>query len=289
MIKLSIGVCTYNRDDIIIKCLDSIVKSISFSNSSSEIEIVVVNNNSTDNTARLLEEFESKCDFSKVFYENKQGLSNARNRLLSESDGEYLLFLDDDVILNIATVDSYLNAIKENSEIKFFGGKVIPDSNVDKPKWFDANFYMAFSILDIGRDTINFPGKLGPIGANLMIKNSTINDIKFRTDLGRVGTSLLSGEETDFLNRTGFNRENALYVGGASVTHCFSESRYSTTWALERYIQNGKSDFQMRQGIKNKLIGFLSQCFHFYKSILTLNSVYIKCRFYSMLSYIKVL
>ncbi|MGL0928696.1 glycosyltransferase family 2 protein [Vibrio vulnificus] len=286
MCKLSIGVCTYNRVDIINDCVSAILSSVSNSEvaNSSDVEVIVIDNNSTDGTSDVLK---LSHDFLhggfKYILEEKQGLSHARNRFLEESSGELLLFLDDDALLASNAIEEYIRVADKYRYINFFGGMVCEEKFEGKPRWFDSHFHMAYSILDLGRITSKFPNKLGPIGANFMIRRSVVANIKFRTDLGRVGCSLLSGEETDFLVRAGINRNNSLYVGTASVVHCFSRERYTKEWAVQRFQLNGKSDWHMRNGFKGKTIGFFSQIYHFLSSFKSLNPFYIQCRFYSLL------
>ncbi|HDY7456571.1 TPA: glycosyltransferase [Vibrio vulnificus] len=288
MCRLSIGVCTYNRVDIINDCIGAILSSVSNSEiaNSSDVELIVIDNNSTDGTSEVLK---SSCDFLygnfKYILEEKQGLSHARNRFLEESRGELLLFLDDDALLSKSAIEEYIHVADKNPHIYFFGGMVCEEKFEGKPGWFDSHFHMAYSILDLGSITSKFPKKLGPIGANFMIRRSIVANIKFRTDLGRVGGSLLSGEETDFLVRAGINSNNSLYVGRASVVHCFSRERYTKEWAVKRFQLNGKSDWHMRNGFKGKTIGFLSQIYHFLSSFKSLNLFYIQCRFYSLLNF----
>ncbi|WP_429154405.1 glycosyltransferase family 2 protein [Aeromonas veronii] len=286
MYKLSIGICTYNRVDIILNCVEAILTSVSNSRFviGEDVELIVVDNKSTDKTGEILKssDYFSKGLFKYIF-ESNQGLSNARNRFLDESQGELLLFLDDDAILCNGCVDAYIDAVTDNPSVDFFGGMVCEESFEGKPKWFDENFHMAYSILNLGSSVCKFPKKIGPIGANFMVRRKAITKIRFRTDLGRVGGSLLSGEETDFLIKSGYSHDNSLYVGNASVVHCFSRERYTKTWAIQRFKLNGKSDWYMRTGLKGKLTGLLSQVYHALASVKSLNYFYIQCRLYSLI------
>ncbi|MDO6542473.1 glycosyltransferase [Photobacterium sanguinicancri] len=278
MIKFSIGICTYNRSEMLQSCLKALNKHLSHRD---DFEIIVVDNNSTDNTAELLDEF--NC--IKRFVEYNQGLSFARNRLIKESVGDYILFLDDDSIISNDILREYELAVLTFPDNYIYGGKVIPEDEVSPPKWFDSKFHMAFSILDLGTKTFKFKKPYGPIGANFMVKKSFIGDVSFRTDLGRVGNILLSGEETDFIVKLG-GAETCIYVGTAMVNHHFEHKRYSSLWAIERFKQNGISDYIMRKQNHKLLTGLLSQLYHLMLSLKGNNLIYTKCRFYSLTSYI---
>ena len=93
--KLSVIICTYNRERYIYNALKSIAEQ---DFPLSGYEIVLVNNNSTDNTENICKDF--KRDYPQVdfryFIETNQGLSYARNRGVKESSGDILIFVDDD-------------------------------------------------------------------------------------------------------------------------------------------------------------------------------------------------
>ena len=73
---LSVVICTYNRSDILTICLQTIAE---FYPKTFEIEVIVVNNNSSDNTSTTLLDFSKKHDWLSIIDESQQGLSHARN------------------------------------------------------------------------------------------------------------------------------------------------------------------------------------------------------------------
>lgn len=285
MNKYSIGICTYNRSDILQKTLDSIVEFVS----PEKIEIIIVNNKSTDNTENVVNEFIEKSNNYDITYlvELNQGLSFARNKILDNAKYENILFLDDDAVLISDIISEYDKAINEFPNCYIFGGKVVSQVNVKKPEWFKKEFYMLYSILDEGNEIKQFPPKLGPIGANLLVKKNKIGNNRFRVDLGRIGNILLSGEETDFLIKIGFNSSNSCYVGSAVVSHYFPVSRYSKTWALERFKQNGISNRKLKESYSSLLYGFLSEGYQLLKALKTMNAFYIQCRLVSIINYVR--
>ncbi len=96
---LSVIICTYNRQKYIYNCLRSIANNTL---EPTQYEIVLINNNSTDNTEAECNRF---CtDYPQVrfnyFVETNQGLSYARNRGIAEAKGEVLVYVDDDAVVN---------------------------------------------------------------------------------------------------------------------------------------------------------------------------------------------
>ena len=107
MIRLSIVIATYNRSSQLLHLLQSVVEQTV---PRQEWECVVVNNNSTDDTASAFETFSARypdCNLRMVLEPN-QGLSYARNRGIRESEGEYIAIVDDDERIAPDFVASYV-------------------------------------------------------------------------------------------------------------------------------------------------------------------------------------
>lgn len=281
----SIGICTYNRLSILSETLNSIAKWLP----TEKFELIIADNNSSDGTSDYIELFCKQHPYIDIKYiaVETQGLSYARNEILNNSKYENIIFLDDDAVLASDIISAYKKAISCNPNCYIFGGRVMPNEKVKPPIWFSSEFYMLYSILDHGSKTKMFPNKSGPIGANFMVMASKISGVRFRTDLGRVGNSLASGEETDFLSRIGFDKNNAIYVGEAVVHHCFPNERYTTEWAYSRFKQNGISNRKLRKTKFGLIYGLLSEIYQVMRSISSFNKIYIKARLYSLMFYIK--
>ena len=88
---ISVIVPVYNVAPFLRRCLDSIINQI-YKN----IEIVLVNDGSTDNSAEILNEYKLKDPRIKIIQQRNGGLSNARNTGISNSKGTYITFIDSD-------------------------------------------------------------------------------------------------------------------------------------------------------------------------------------------------
>ena len=105
-IKVSIMMPVYNLENYIEGAIDSILKQ-----SLENLELVCVNDGSTDGSYEVLKAFEKKYDFIRVFTQENQGAGPALNRCISEAKGEYIAFLDADDMY----IDS--NALEKMYEI----------------------------------------------------------------------------------------------------------------------------------------------------------------------------
>lgn len=114
---ISIIIPVYNAEKYIEKCLDSILNQ----NIDSNIyEILVIDNNSSDNTAQIVKKY------SKVIMlnESKQGSYAARNKGLDYSKGKYLAFTDADCIVDRFWLSSFVEKINEMNGEKVICGSV---------------------------------------------------------------------------------------------------------------------------------------------------------------------
>ena len=110
---VSIIVPIYNREDYIKECIESLVNQ-TFKN----IEIILVNDGSTDNSLNIMEEYSKKDARIKVINKPNGGLSSARNRGIKEATSEYIMFVDGDDFVELNTVkELYNKAIKYNLDI----------------------------------------------------------------------------------------------------------------------------------------------------------------------------
>lgn len=112
MPKVSVIVPVYNVEQYVEKCLKSLVKQ-----TLDDIEVIVVNDGSTDNSKEKILSFVNKYDYIKYYEKPNGGLSDARNFGLKKATGDYIAFLDsDDYVEKTAYKKLYDKAIKENAD-----------------------------------------------------------------------------------------------------------------------------------------------------------------------------
>lgn len=96
MVKISIVMPIFNASEH----LENACLSV-YNQSIKDIELICINDGSTDNSSEILEDLEKKYDFIKIINQHNQGSGNARNRGIVEATGDYIAFLDaDDVFLD---------------------------------------------------------------------------------------------------------------------------------------------------------------------------------------------
>jgi glycosyltransferase involved in cell wall biosynthesis len=243
--KVTVAICTHNR------AMDTkeAIESVLIQNfAKKEIEIIVIDNRSTDNTAQVVNGLQERHG-PRVRYilEDKLGLSVARNRAIREANGEFILFLDDDAIASSHWVQHIVDVFERDKAIGCVGGKIDPIWETEEPDWIPEEYRAVFTILDYTNGVQEMPSPSIPYGANVAFRMSVFDHIKpFREDLGRVGKNLLSSEESELIARLR-ERYKVYYTSYAWVKHKIPKERTTKKWFLKRMFWQGVSDAVKRQ------------------------------------------
>ena len=205
-------------------------------------EIIVVNNNSTDNTPEIMENYCLKYPNIRVVNELKQGLSHSRNRGWREARGIYVAYIDDDARACPTWCERILHAFQQVSpQPVAVGGEVYPLFEIEPPKWFSDNL----EIKTWGTAT----GFLRPLqarhgfnGPNMAFQKSILKSYGgFSTELGMVGEQLLFGEETEIFSRIYLENPLFWYDPSIRVYHWVSERKMRVSYRLRRSFSQGSA------------------------------------------------
>jgi len=182
-ILLSVVICTYNRA----KYLPDALKSLTLQSANCfDFEIVIVNNNSTDNTELLCLDFIKKNPSLNINYciEKQPGLSFARNRGIEEAQGTFISFIDDDGIAREDYVANLLKSFDDHPNYGAIGGKVIPIyESGEEPAWMNKYIQGVVSKVDYGERKSDFDKKF-PVGCNMAFRKKLFEKYGgFNTDL----------------------------------------------------------------------------------------------------------
>ena len=159
--SVSMIICTFNRRPLVAKLIDSILPQLP---TTIPFEIVIVDNNSADDTAEYVQRLAEANPYLRYVFEPCQGLSNARNAGLTAARNDFLVFIDDDAVLSGAYV-SYLVGVLCNHDPDMFGGPIYPDYVAPKPAWFPEKLEVRQKAEQSG-----FHGQLTLSGGNIGIR-----------------------------------------------------------------------------------------------------------------------
>lgn len=169
-------------------------------------ECIVVDNNSTDNTMAVAEEFATKAPIAtRCLFEPNPGSSHARNRAIQESRGDYILFIDDDAIADPDWAIELVAAM-ERRKLDAACGMVLPRWTVSPPRWLGPSLYIRLAVHDEKKIAESPPDRLDNIhnyySVNAGFRRRTFELFGgFRGDLGVVGGNPMSGEDTELFER----------------------------------------------------------------------------------------
>jgi len=230
---ITIAICTYNRADYLRDTLRDLANQ---SADKSQFEILVINNNSTDETESVCEEFLDKHRELKFTFvnETRQGLSYARNRAVSEADSDVILYIDDDVQLKSDFVTSALNHMKKYPDADCAGGRIYVHFDSGEPDWIPDELMPMFGLHDLGNSDRIYPKSNFPRGGNMLIKRDVFESIgRFPTDLGRIGKKLLGSEEKAFFDKAREKGFTLYYWPEMELNHRIGNQRLT-----EEYLKN---------------------------------------------------
>lgn len=130
-VKVSVIIPVYNVENYLSGCLESII-----SQTYKNLEIICIDDGSTDHSMGILEFYKKKDRRIKVFQQKNAGPSAARNRGLNEATGKYISFVDaDDYLSNNGYEILTLVAEKYDLDLLIFGGNIFPEARSEE--WID--------------------------------------------------------------------------------------------------------------------------------------------------------
>lgn len=247
---LTIVICTYNRAGYLNDTLRDIAAQTA---DPGDFELIVVDNNSDDHTEEVCDRFRQtnpNIRFKSIF-EPKQGLSQARNRAIMESETETLLFIDDDVKIPDDFVENALTYSASRPNTLCAGGRIFVsfDEEEREPNWIPKELMPMFGLHDLGDEDQMYPSSNFPRGGNMMIRKSVFNAFgMFDTTLGRSGKTLLGSEEKAFFDRIRKNGLQMRYWSGMALTHRIGSHRLSKSYLEKQSIGIGRSERMRVEG-----------------------------------------
>ena len=269
MPKISIIIPIYNTEKYLRQCLDSIINQ-----TLSDIEIICIDDGSTDKSLEILEEYEKQDSRIKILTQDNKGTATARNNALNIATGEYILCVDsDDYIRNDALELIYNKAKSINSDMLSFGG-----TNFDNKTGKDlGNPYYEFRYLPENfntdtftyKDCINFITKMAVSSCLTAYKFDFIKNHNITFPVGLCfednvffHKALLNAQKCGILNEKLYFRR----VHSASITQNW-EKHYADylkiTEIILSFIKTTKIDILLKRKYSDY---YLTMCIHKYNS-----------------------
>ncbi len=145
---ISAVITTYDRSEMLAAALESLLGQ---ETGGVSYEVIVVDNNSTDNTRATIESFIARGhDNLRYVFEPKQGIAHGRNAGIAAAQGDIIAFTDDDVVVTDNWIATIKQTFAENPKVDYIGGKILPRWVEPPPQWLTVDHWWPLALLDRG-------------------------------------------------------------------------------------------------------------------------------------------
>lgn len=222
----SIVIPCYNVEKYISNTIESVLNQ-----TYNDLEIILVNDGSSDNTLNILKQYEKQCANIKVFDKLNGGVSSARNLGIKNSTGDYLHFLDGDDTISNDLFEKMYKFILNNRELDMISfGYTIVKSNTEKEilsflkyndKLFDSNSFLSLYLnRRIRQSMCSFVVK-----KDILIQNKIIFD-----------ENTSNGEDQEFQIKTIYHSGKITYISKSFFNYQMRKNSASSSVATEKNL-----------------------------------------------------
>lgn len=221
-------------------------------------EVVVIDNGSTDDTVRVLDELSVRLPLVHL-HESRPGKNRCLNRGIDVAAGRLLVFTDDDVVLPRTWLATFLDAAKRWPEGSIFGGPIRPGFPAQTPDWIrDPDFRLAAEVFGAkSAEPEGYTAKL-PYGANFALRASIFERHRFDESIGPAGQAYPQGSEYELLTRLRNEGERIVHLPAAAIEHVITSAQIEWNWLLARVVRIGRGAARLkRKRVPRRLCGWI--------------------------------
>jgi glucosyl-dolichyl phosphate glucuronosyltransferase len=241
---VTVGICTFNRAESLRRTLDSLL-AMRVPNDLAW-EIVIVNNNCTDHTDEVIGKYVGHLPVRREF-ELCAGKSNALNRAIDVAKGDYIVWIDDDVLVDPGLLSAYAAAFRRWPKAAVFGGRIKPKYEAPVKKWIlesEAVLGGPYAIRDFGDHILPLSADDEdhlPYGANWAIRTAEQRAFRYDPELGPVPKRIRNQEDTDLTLRLLTSGATGYWIPEAIVEHCIGRDRQTVRYIADYYESWGET------------------------------------------------
>ena len=270
MVKISVIIPVYGVEKYIDRCLKSIVNQ-----TLKEIEIIIVNDETKDNSMTICEEYKKRDNRIKIFNKKNEGLGLTRNFGIERASGEYIAFVDSDDYIDLNFYEElYRNAKKNNADACFTNYKIVTQkynmiiNDIPFNKEVLEAKTVLYNMMKVPQQ--NYTNKfIGMSVWRAIYKRDIIenNDIRFYSERKYISEDILFN--FDFLEKA----NKISFINNVYYYYCKNEDSLTNTYREDRFekciilylklIERSKENNEynkMKTGIANGLIDNVRVC-----------------------------
>jgi glycosyltransferase involved in cell wall biosynthesis len=280
-VDVSVVISTYNRCTLLAKALQALLWQ-----TAGEItyEILVVDNNSSDETRDLLQTLTAKNQEKlRYIFEPQQGLSYGRNTGIASARAPIIAFTDDDVCVASDWIAQIKAVFDADPSIDFLGGKVLPQWEAGPPAWLTRVHWAPLALVDYGDQPfyVDIERQCALIGANLAFRRRAFELVGlFKTDFQRVKKSIGSLEDHEMLLRLWYAGRRGMYLPQLLVTGAVEPDRLQKNYHRRWHAGHGYFYALLRteEEERSQRGRFLGVPAHLYRRALSHGARWIVCK-----------
>jgi glycosyltransferase involved in cell wall biosynthesis len=238
MLLATVIICTRDRHASLARTLESLVTAAA--RVTEPWELLVVDNGSTDATPDTIAGFSGRLPIRRVD-QPVAGLSNARNAGVRESRGDFVLWTDDDVLVDENWLAAYFTAFRRHPDVAVFGGRSEPVYEEPVQEWFRANQPHLQSLLAIRDEPswVEITADRVPYGLNYAIRGQEQRAHTYDPELGVAPGRRRGGEEVALIRAILASGQRGRWVWDATVFHLIPAARQRRAYIRQFYTANG--------------------------------------------------
>jgi glucosyl-dolichyl phosphate glucuronosyltransferase len=174
--EVSIVISTYNRSQMLARAIESMLKQ----QVSVTYELVVVDNNCTDDTAQVVKQYANQSPMLRYMFEPKQGVSYGRNTGIAAAHADLIAFTDDDVLVESNWIERVKAVFDAEPDHGCIGGRVLPNWPRPEPTWLNRSHWSPLALLDYGEaQTMDANHRKCLVTANMSVRRSVFEQIGY--------------------------------------------------------------------------------------------------------------
>jgi glycosyltransferase involved in cell wall biosynthesis len=254
MTMLTVAIPTHNRAAVLRQTLERLTEVVI--PPGVEWEVIVVQNNCTDDSASMLAELAPRLPL-RALSESRPGVNFARNTAVDAARGECIIFTDDDTLVCREWISAYASAFSAFPNVDIFGGPIMPRFGAALPAWLRAAMPIvaaAYGELESRGRGPALSAAFYPFGANMAFRTRVLRESPFDPLLGPKGKTRINGSETEIILSLLAAGHAGRWVENARVEHCIQDKQLTTRFLRWYYTGQGASLARLEPDRDTKLL-----------------------------------
>lgn len=250
--QITVAVCCFNAAHYLPDLLEKLISQ----NCTIPFEVLIVDNNSTDNTELLIADCVAKSELSiRYVKEHQQGIAYARNRAIEESlSSQYLAFIDADELPKESWLQTAVSTLS-NQDVDCVGGKIsvlLPY----RPSWLSDDLLPFYGEVNHSMTSFRITDRSTPIWTGNIAYNTRIfqQGLRFDSRYNRKGKGVGGGEDVIMFNYFLQNNLNIIYNPDMEILHLIPDEKVNRRYFLKLHFIAGKNSGLYEIDIDSKKI-----------------------------------